>query len=178
MMKEECVVKFLWVIQYSNGKHYNWVALAQAIEKLDSRYIIKRKEELSTIDINEADFPIVIGGDDFLLEAKKNIKLINGIFESTCFFRVDTYMSIWKDDYLNFHTAMVTRKKLDTIISEKQEFFVRPLLDIKCFDGQVMDKIKVDEILDICRSCSKYGKKCLCVSPVQENRKRMEKCYS
>lgn len=92
MMKEECVVKFLWVIQYSNGKHYNWVALAQAIEKLDSRYIIKRKEELSTIDINEADFPIVIGGDDFLLEAKKNIKLINGIFESTCFFRVDTYM--------------------------------------------------------------------------------------
>jgi len=167
-MKEECVVKFLWVIQYSNGKHYNWVALAQAIEKLDSRYIIKRKEELSTIDINEADFPIVIGGDDFLLEAKKNIKLINGIFESTCFFRVDTYMSIWKDDYLNFHTAVVTRKKLDTIISEKQEFFVRPLLDIKCFDGQVMDKIKVDEILYICRSCSKYGKKCFCVSPVQE----------
>ena len=122
---------FIWIIQDSKGLHYNWIELSNAIKKVKSRYIFCEKEKVKEFKLNVNEFPIIIGGDDFLEEAEKNRNLKKGIFKDNSFFNVISYRNIWKDAYLNNKNHLISSEELKTEL-EKENLFVRPVMDSKC----------------------------------------------
>ena len=128
-------MKFIWVIQDSYGKHYNWTELYKNVMICGSTAIYIPLEQVRHFKIQNDYIPIVIGGDDYLLLAYENKTLYKGVFNDNTFFRVDNYMAVWKHDYLNWDTKIVPCENLHL---EELPFFIRPIQDDKSLDGHVV----------------------------------------
>lgn len=154
-----------WIIQDSNGRHYNWTALYEAVLKAGSSAEFCKTEDIGQL-YSERDCAVIIGGEDFLENAKKNNSLHVKIFENTDFFRVDHYLCLWGKDYIN-EDLMICRPG-ELCFLEKGEYFIRPLYDTKCFDGGVYRlPSEAGNICRHCEVCTSAGN-CVCVSSVKK----------
>lgn len=158
--------KIMWIIQDSDGKHLNWTELMKSLLIAGSKGIYCKLNNLK--NINNSYFNIVIGGDDYLEEARKNKCLRLGVFDDDSFFSIDSYKKIWREDFLNFDVRNISINELNEL--KGQETFIRPILDNKCIDGGIY-KIPDDysKIKDKCigEKCINYEKDCLCVGKIQ-----------
>ena len=163
-------MEFLWIIQDSKGQHYNWIELAKSIDNVGSRYVFFDKEKLNKFQIYNEYYPIIIGGDDFIEAARKNTKLDRGIFSSEAFFRVDSYAKKWGNEYLNHDVRFVSYDEL--LFMDNKRFFIRPILDNKCFDGHIIEKKQtIEKIVAKCEGCKYRKTRCICISPVKSIKK-------
>lgn len=129
----------LWVIQDSNGKHYNWTELYKAAFSVGSNAVYVPIDFVSEYKVEKNTHPIVIGGDDYLNCANKNVDLKNGIFIAPVFFNVPNYMRLWQKKYLNWDTRFINSADVSNI---ECPFFIRPMHDDKYIDGQVIESNK------------------------------------
>lgn len=157
----------LWIIQDSNGQHYNWVALMDAIKHCGSKGIFCKKEKLKYL---RNDFiNLMIGGDDFLEEAKKNAYIDVLIMYDSSFFNIFSYKKIWGELFLNYDFTPISLTELSSI--SEGYFFVRPLSDDKCFDGKVYEIPKESNMIsDFCikSDCRYWKQPCICISKVKQ----------
>ena len=154
-------MKFIWIIQDSKGKHFNWTELYKSVINCGSCAVYVSIDQISLYKLPAGYTPIVIGGDDYLNMATKNSSLRKGIFNDEVFFCVDSYMKLWKHDYLNYDTKIVS---ITNLSAEKPPFFIRPLKDDKSIDGHVVNTF--EEIRKIQLQFNKEN--CLfCVSSVK-----------
>lgn len=153
----------LWIIQDSNGKHYNWTELYRAAFSVGSNAVYVPIDFISEYKVKNDTQPIVIGGDDYLTCAKENIMVKNGIFIAPTFFNVDHYMRSWQKKYLNWDTKFV---KSTDISKLKYPFFLRPMHDDKYIDGQVVkSNLKLNQLQSLfVNECERT----LCVSSVKQ----------
>ena len=154
-------MKFIWIIQDSGGKHFNWTELYKSVMECNSYALYVPIEQISFFQLPDGYIPIVIGGDDYLFLASKNPDLYKGIFNNALFFSVGNYMKLWKHNYLNYNTKVISS---DILNEEKPPFFIRPFKDDKTIDGHVVRTR--EEIQDI---QLQFGKEeCLfCISSVK-----------
>lgn len=158
--------KFIWIIQDSNEKHYNWTELYKAVTELNSNANYVSLAEIENFIPPSRYKPIIIGGDDFIERATQNPLVKEGIYLNNSFFRVDTYVDLFGDKYLNFDIKYVSINELMSL--KDFVFFARPLYDNKCFDGGVIcDYNQIKNIFCQCKSCSHFGEKCICFSSVK-----------
>lgn len=156
----------LWVIQDSGGRHYNWVALMNAIKQCNSKGIFCKIEDLKYLKNNKLN--IVIGGDDFLEEAEKNIDIESIIFHDEKFFNISNYENMWKENFLNHGFRAVPFEKLHEI--SRGQYFIRPVHDNKCFDGKIyMIPEDIPRIEKLCSKdrCKYRDQPCLCLAQVR-----------
>lgn len=128
-------MKFIWIIQDSRGKHFNWTELYKSVIKCGSCAVYVPIEKIESFRLPDGFVPIVIGGDDYLHYAFKNSQLRKGIFNNESFFCVGNYKELWRCDYLNYDTKIIP---CDNLNQEKPPFFIRPFQDDKSFDGHVV----------------------------------------
>lgn len=128
-------MKYIWIIQDSSGKHFNWTELYESAIKCGSYAVYVPIEQIEFYQLPYGYIPIVIGGDDYLHFASKNSNLCKGIFNDELFFSVGSYMQLWKHDYLNYDTKTISCASLS---EEEPPFFIRPLKDDKSLDGHVV----------------------------------------
>lgn len=158
--------QFIWIIQSSGEKHYNWVQLRKAAAELNSGAIYVPLNEIENFAPPYKFRPIIIGGDDFIEKANKNPPLKDGIFLCDSFFRVDSYVNLFGDKYLNSDTKYISAK--EAVSKKITGFFARPLYDNKCFDGGIIGSdSKTKEIFKRCKSCQHYEEKCICISSMK-----------
>lgn len=156
----------LWVIQDSDGKHYNWIALMKAIEECHSKGIFCKIENLKYL--RNGFLNIMIGGDDFLEEAKKNPYIKISIMQDDSFFNIFNYKKIWGENFLNYNFKKYPFRELDFV--KKGAFFARPMFDNKCFDGGIYKIPDQNFIInkECLRSrCKYWNQSCICLSEVQ-----------
>ena len=154
------IMKHIWIIQDSCGKHYNWIELYNSVTLCGSQAVYVPLGEVQNYELDKDSIPIIIGGDDYLQLASKNDLLRRGIWGNSEFFSVSQYIKTWNHDYLNCDTKIVTTENL---MYQALPFFIRPLLDDKSIDGQI---IRSEHDLQIIRS--KCNDDCLfCVSSVK-----------
>lgn len=158
-------MKFIWIIQDSDGKHFNWTELYRSVIKCNSHAIYVSIDQIRFYKPPAGYTPIVIGGDDYLEIAANNLSLRKGVFNDESFFCVNSYIKLWKHDYLNFDTKIVST---DSLSKEKTPFFVRPLKDDKAIDGHIVTTF--EEIQKIQLQLNK-DKCLLCVSSVKDVKK-------
>lgn len=164
-VRRYCVrsMRFLWIIQDSDGKHFNWTELHYAVSYMGSNAVYVPINLISEYKIEKDILPIVIGGDDYLFYAVKNIKLKKGVFLAPEFFNVNCYMKIWKNRYLNWDAKFVKSKDISGIVPP---FFIRPMQDNKYIDGQVVSsRIMLREIQSM---FVKESNQIFCVSSVKK----------
>ncbi len=153
-----------WIIQDSNGRHYNWTALYEAVIKAGSSAEFCKIENVYQYHAKE-DSAIIIGGEDFLEAVLRNDSLHARIFQDAVFFRVDNYLHLWGKDYINKDFIICKPEKI--CLLEEGNYFVRPLYDTKCFDGGVYRlPFEAGGIYKHCEVCTK-SKNCICISSVK-----------
>lgn len=158
-------MKFIWIIQDSGGKHFNWTELYKSVIECGSCTVYVPIEKIEFFQLPDGCIPIVVGGDDYLHFASKNQSLCKGIFNDVIFFSVGSYMQLWKYDYLNYDTKTIS---CDSLNEEELPFFIRPLKDDKSLDGHVVKNY--EEIKNIQLQFNKED--CLfCVSSVKSIKK-------
>ena len=148
-------MNYLWIIQDSNGKHYNWTELFRSVNSSNSKAIFVAISKIQSFSIPPDVYSIIIGGDDYLLLAKKNPSYKNGIFDNPDFFNVINYLNTWKDKYLNFDTKLVLMSELK---QTKYPIFIRPINDDKSFDGKI---INAESDLEELENLHYYNKICV-----------------
>lgn len=157
---------FIWIIQDSNEKHYNWTELYKAVIELNSYAEYIKLDEIENFVPPSVSKPIIIGGDDFIERAIRNPLIKEGIYSNISFFRVDTYVDLFGNRYLNSDTKYVSINELMSI--ENFDFFARPLYDNKCFNGGVIyDYNQIKKIFSHCKNCSHFGENCICISSIK-----------
>lgn len=157
--------KVLWIIQQIDGVHYNWVAFYEAALKNHSQVVFRRIEELKTIR-RSSNYPIIIGGEDYLCEAFKNAYLAQGIFLKNDFFRVDNYIACLGERFLNHDMQFFSIE--DLLAIEDRAYFIRPLYDSKCFNGGVYHPSDEKFLSSLkCKNCVHLGEKCIGFSSVK-----------
>lgn len=160
-------MKFMWIIQDSQGKHYNWTELYRAVNTSGSSAIYMTISQLTEMQLFGDCFPIVIGGDDFLDKALDVKALRNGVFNDENFFRVDSYIRIWRERYLNCDSLLIFPNEVSQYAN--LGYFCRPLYDVKCFDGQIVtDKLNLERL---CEFCCHRGERCVCISSTKNIKK-------
>lgn len=152
--------KIMWIIQESGGKHYNWVELMRAVKDNNSLGMFCTIDDLKNVKNNY--FNIVIGGDDFLEEAQKNLILKVGIFQDIEFFNMKNYKKIWEDKFLNYNFQEIRINELGQI--KPGEYFIRPLEDDKKFDGGVYRL--PEDYSKICKDNIENDKSFICINKV------------
>ncbi|MCM1234983.1 MAG: ATP-grasp domain-containing protein [Ruminococcus flavefaciens] len=158
--------KFIWIIQDSNRKHYNWTELYKAVIELNSNAVYVSLDKIEHFIPPNNYKPIVIGGDDFLKMARRNPFVKDGIYFYDNLLRVDSYINLFGKNYLNFDMDYVSINKM---LSESfVGFFARPIYDNKCFDGEIIKNYsQIKSIFNQCKQCFHYGEKCICISSVK-----------
>ena len=129
-------MNFIWVIQDSFGKHYNWTEIYHSVAVCGSKAVNIPLEQVKSFHSPKGYIPIVIGGDDYLALASENKRLRSGIFNDDAFFNVDNYIKLWGYDYLNYDSKIIT---FESLTPHDIPFFIRPLRDDKSLDGQVVN---------------------------------------
>ena len=129
-------MKFIWIIQDSCEKHYNWTELYKCVALCGSEAVYIPMERAQYFHLQKGYVPVVIGGDDYLALASENIMLRSGIYYNDAFFNVNNYIKLWKHNYLNCDAKIVTSESLS---QHDFPFFIRPLRDDKSLDGQVVN---------------------------------------
>ena len=153
-----------WIIQDSGGKHYNWTALYSAVISTGGSAEYCQLEKIKEYK-SSAQPSIIFGGEDFLTAALDNKNLYCVIFHDNDFFRVDNYIKIWGNDYLNYDTFFYNPK--GTYTRKEGDFFVRPLLDTKCFDGGIYHVVDGKAFrFEQCVHCIE-NTTCMCFSEVK-----------
>lgn len=109
-------MKFIWIIQDSCEKHYNWTELYKCVALCGSEAVYIPLERVQYFHLQKGYVPVVIGGDDYLALASENIMLRSGIYYNDAFFNVNNYIKLWKHNYLNCDAKIVTSSHYPNMI--------------------------------------------------------------
>ena len=90
-------MKFIWIIQDSCEKHYNWTELYKCVALCGSEAVYIPLERVQYFHLQKGYVPVVIGGDDYLALASENIMLRSGIYYNDAFFNVNNYIKLYNE---------------------------------------------------------------------------------